>query len=52
MWNAERLDRLEPAFLALLSVQALHSVEEYPGRLYGVFPPARVVAKRLVTASD
>jgi hypothetical protein len=34
----------KPAFLALVSVQALHSVEEYAGRLYEVFPPARMVS--------
>ena len=33
-----------PAFLALVSVQALHSAEEYLGRLWEVFPPARTVS--------
>ncbi len=31
-------------FLALVTVQALHSLEEYMGRLYEVFPPARFVS--------
>lgn len=36
--------RLKSAFLALVSVQTLHSVEEYAFRLYDVFPPARLVS--------
>lgn len=32
------------SFLALVGVQAAHSVEEYLGRLYDVFPPARFVS--------
>src|SRR5215213_6684186 len=36
--------RLKSAFLALVSVQALHSAEEYAFRLYEVFPPARLVS--------
>lgn len=36
--------QLKPTFLALVSVQALHSVEEYVFRLYDVFPPARLVS--------
>jgi hypothetical protein len=36
--------RLKAAFLALVSVQALHSIEEYAFRLYDVFPPARMVS--------
>ena len=31
-------------FLALICVQALHSLEEYFFRLYDVFPPARLVS--------
>lgn len=31
-------------FFALILTQALHSLEEYRGRLYDVFPPARVVS--------
>ena len=31
-------------FLLLIAVQAAHSVEEYAGRLYEVFPPARFVS--------
>jgi len=32
------------AFLALVLAQAGHSIEEYLGRLYDVFPPARYVS--------
>jgi len=32
------------AFLALVIVQALHSLEEYVFRLYEVFPPARFIS--------
>jgi len=35
---------LRTAFLALICVQALHSLEEYAGRLWEVFPPARAVS--------
>jgi hypothetical protein len=31
-------------FLLLVTVQALHSIEEYRGWLYDVFPPARLVS--------
>ncbi len=31
-------------FLALVVVQALHSIEEYVFRLYEVFPPARFLS--------
>jgi len=36
--------RLDATFLALMGVQAVHSAEEYLGRLYEVFPPARFVS--------
>jgi hypothetical protein len=36
--------RLDASFIALIGVQAVHSVEEYLGRLYEVFPPARFVS--------
>ena len=36
--------QLKSAFLALVCVQALHSVDEYAGRLWEVFPPARMVS--------
>jgi hypothetical protein len=36
--------RLDASFIALIGVQAAHSVEEYLGRLYEVFPPARLVS--------
>lgn len=35
---------LKSTFLALVVVQALHSVEEYFFRLYEVFPPARFIS--------
>jgi uncharacterized protein with HXXEE motif len=45
MPDAERTRvRLEWTFLALVTTQALHSVEEYCFRLYDVFPPARFVS--------
>jgi hypothetical protein len=37
------MTRLETAFGALVLAQAAHSVEEYVGRLWESFPPARVV---------
>jgi hypothetical protein len=36
--------RLDASFIALVGIQAAHSVEEYLGRLYEVFPPARFVS--------
>jgi Protein of unknown function with HXXEE motif len=36
--------RFKLSFLALVSTQAVHSVEEYVGHLYEVFPPARAVS--------
>ena len=36
-------------FIALVAVQAAHSVEEYIGRLYDVFPPARFVSGLIST---
>jgi hypothetical protein len=38
------MTRFDGTFLALIAVQAVHSVEEYLGRLYEVFPPARFVS--------
>ena len=38
------MTRFQGTFLALVVAQAAHSVEEYLGRLYDVFPPARFVA--------
>lgn len=38
------MTRFELSFLALVSVQTAHSVEQYVGRLYEVFPPARFVS--------
>ena len=35
------MSRLHRTFGALIAVQALHSIEEYSGRLYDIFPPAR-----------
>ena len=37
------MTRIELSFLTLVAAQAAHSVEEYIGRLYDVFPPARLV---------
>jgi Protein of unknown function with HXXEE motif len=36
--------RFQLSFLALVATQAAHSIEEYVGRLYEVFPPARAVS--------
>jgi Protein of unknown function with HXXEE motif len=36
--------KLSSIFIGLVAVQALHSVEEYVGRLYDVFPPARFLS--------
>ena len=38
------MNRFQLSFLALIATQAAHSVEEYFGRLYEVFPPARAVS--------
>jgi hypothetical protein len=38
------MTRIQLSFLALIAVQAAHSVEEYRGRLYEVFAPARMVS--------
>ena len=38
------MQRLDASFIALLGVQAGHSVEEYLGRMYELFPPARLVS--------
>ena len=38
------MTRLATSFIALIGAQAVHSVEEYVGRLYEVFPPARLVS--------
>ena len=38
------MQRLDASFVALLLVQAIHSVEEYFGRLYESFPPARFLS--------
>jgi len=38
------MTRFQLSFLALVATQAVHSVEEYAGRLYEVFPPARVLS--------
>jgi hypothetical protein len=37
------MTRSKATFLALVAVQTAHSVEEYLGRLWDVFPPARFV---------
>jgi hypothetical protein len=38
------MTRFELSFSMLVAIQAAHSVEEYVGRLYDVFPPARFVS--------
>lgn len=38
------MTRIQLSFLALVAVQAAHSLEEYRGRLYEVFAPARFVS--------
>jgi uncharacterized protein with HXXEE motif len=38
------MDRLQLTFPALSVAQAAHPLEEYRGRLYDVFPPARFVS--------
>ncbi len=38
------MTRFQTSFLALVATQAAHSVEEYLGRLYDVFPPAHFVS--------
>jgi Protein of unknown function with HXXEE motif len=38
------MTRFQVTFLALVMVQAAHSTEEYVGRLYEVFAPARFVS--------
>jgi uncharacterized membrane protein HdeD (DUF308 family) len=38
------MPRLDASFFALIAIQAAHSVEEYLGRLYDVFPPAKFVS--------
>jgi Protein of unknown function with HXXEE motif len=37
------MTKLEVNFLALVAVQAAHSIEEYLGRLWEVFPPAAFI---------
>lgn len=38
------MQRLDASFIALVGIQAVHSVEECVGRLYEEFPPARFVS--------
>ena len=38
------MTRFQLSFLALVATQGAHSVEEYLGHLYDVFPPARAVS--------
>jgi len=38
------MTRIQATFLALVAAQTAHSVEEYLGRLYEVFAPARFVS--------
>jgi hypothetical protein len=41
--------KLSLTFITLVTVQAAHSVEEYVGRLYDVFPPAQFVSGLIST---
>lgn len=38
------MTRFQMTFFALVLTQAAHSIEEYRGRLYELFPPARLVS--------
>ena len=38
------MTRLQCTFACLIGVQAAHSIEEYVGKLYDVFPPAHFVS--------
>ena len=38
------MTQFQLSFLALVATQAAHSVEEYVGRLYDVFPPTQFVS--------
>ncbi len=38
------MERRQASFLALVAAQTAHSLEEYVGRLYDVFPPAAFVS--------
>jgi hypothetical protein len=40
-WSERASPSYASTFLALVTTQAAHSTEEYVGRLYEVFPPAR-----------
>lgn len=42
--TSARSDNRRITFWLLILAQAAHSIEEYVGRLYDVFPPARVVS--------
>jgi hypothetical protein len=39
-----RTARIQPAFAGLILAQTTHSIEEYAGRLWESFPPARFVS--------
>ena len=39
-----RTARIQPAFAGLILAQTAHSIEEYAGRLWESFPPARFVS--------
>jgi hypothetical protein len=38
------MERRQASFFALVAAQTAHSLEEYVGRLYDVFPPAVFVS--------
>jgi hypothetical protein len=43
------MSRFQKAFLALVLAQSAHSAEEYVGRLWASFPPARLVSGLIST---
>jgi hypothetical protein len=43
------MSRFQTAFLALVLAQSAHSAEEYVGRLWESFPPARLVSGLIST---
>ena len=49
--TSARSDNRRITFWLLILAQAAHSIEEYVGRLYDVFPPARVVSGLISAAA-
>jgi hypothetical protein len=44
--------RIAPVFAALVATQAAHSFEEWHGRLYDVFPPARLLSSLVASERE